>query len=410
MSELVIVIVLFILSGFFSGSETALTALSTARADMLYGEKRFGSKSLKWLKSHPNRMLITILVGNNFVNIGASVYATVLATEHFGAIGPGIVTGVLTIFLLTFCEVTPKTLAVSYATNVSLFAAPIIRFLSRAMFPLIICFEYLARGMRSMGPETTEAIVTENEIVTMVGHGAAAGTIDENEEEMIRRVFEFDSLHAEDIMVPRHKVFSMKGDQLIKDVVSLVLEQGYARIPLHDDNPDVVNRVLHIKDFIHQITKDDINKTLYQIAREPIFIPVNQPLDELIHTLRRQKQKLVIVVDEFGTMQGVLTLEDIIEELVGEIYDDRDVPVMSQLRELPDGDLLIEGVAEIRLLEEYFGIELGGKPTDSVNLWILNHHAHIPEVGEQFEIDGLNVRVEKADRRQITQLRVKISN
>lgn len=406
MIDLVVLLVLLVLSGFFSGSETALTSLSRARAQSMAKESQPGAKALWKLKRNTTRMLVIILIGNNLVNIGASALATVLATDVFGHFGPGIAVGVLTLVILVFGEVTPKSWAAHHAERVSLVAAPILLVFGRLVFPLVWVLEQFSEWLHRSTAIGSEPMVTESEVISMVEHGAEEGSIQDEEVEMIERVFAFDDLKVRDVMTPRSEIFSLPGHMSIRDALPDILSGSYSRIPLYSANPDDIVGLVHLRDLLDAIGHGEEGEPLMKIARDPLFVPQSQPIDELFAALRKSKRHLAMVVNEYGMLQGVVTLEDLLEELVGEIYDESD-RMPETFRELETGVVVVGGITEMRTVADYFGFdEPPCKPTDTVSLWVLDHAGRIPRAGEGFIIDGLLVKVIRASNRFIQQVRI----
>ncbi len=395
--------VLLILSGFFSGSETALTSLSMARAEALRKEGRRGAETLFRLKQDTSRMLITILIGNNVVNIAASALATVIATEAFGHLGPGIAVGLLTIFILVFGEITPKSIAVHHAERISLFVAPVIYAFMRLIFPLVWLFQLFTDWLKNRTGTTTVPSVTETELITMVEHGEKEGIIETDEREMIERVFNFNDLKAEDVMTPRRQVFRLDGRLSIEQLLPEVLKNVYSRIPLYLSNQDEVKGLLMLRDILACVSSGQAHKQAIEIAKTPLYTPANTPIDKLIINLRQKKRSMAIVVDEHGIMIGVVALEDIIEELVGEIYDETD-QLPEGLMSLDDNRVLVNGMTELRVIEEYFAVDLPGKPTDTINFWILGHIERIAVEGDTFDFDGFHIQIQAASSRRVHQV------
>ncbi|MBF0109432.1 MAG: HlyC/CorC family transporter [Magnetococcales bacterium] len=406
MSNLVVLLVLLSLSAFFSGAEIALVSLSKIRVEALLREKRRGAKALYLLKKNPNRMLAIILIGNNVVNIAASAIGTVLATHYFGTLGPGLAVGFLTLLILIFGEITPKTIAVNHSTSISLTVAPVILFFGRIVSPIIWLLEHFTSWLQSHFNLQAEPMVTESEVVSMVNHGANEGTIEHDEREMIKRIFAFDTLRAGDVMIPRAEVVTMDGNRTIRNALGEILSHRHSRIPLHTGDTNDITMVVHLRDILSAIHADRWDVSLMDIAHTPMFVPVNQRVDELFESIRKKKERTVIVVGPFGNMRGLCTLEDLVEELVGEIYDDKETP-KEFFHPTPDGELLAEGKVTMRRVHEYFGdIHLNCKPTDSINEWILRSVQRIPAANEQFVIDDLWVAVERASLNRIHNVRM----
>jgi CBS domain containing-hemolysin-like protein len=400
-NEFLLLLLLLVLSGVFSGSETALVALSLARAEGLRREGRHGAPALYQLKRDPSRMLITILIGNNVVNIAASALATVVATERLGHLGPGIAVGVLTILILVFGEITPKSLATRYSERISLMLG-----FMRLVYPLVWIFSQLTTWVQKRTGAARDPTITESELISMVEYGEEEGTIEADERAMIERVFTFSDLEVEDVMTPRRQVFTLDRRRTIADVLPDMMAHGYSRIPLYEEDSNEVLGVVYLRDVFEAVVEGHQDQPLGSIGRKPLYAPISQRIDELITLLRRRKQHLAIAVDEHGSMQGVVTLEDLLEELVGEIYDESDED-REEYMEIEPGEIVVDGGAELRVVEQYFGRDLPGKPTDTVNRWILLHTGRIPEADERFTLDGLDVLVRQASGSRIDELLLK---
>lgn len=408
MTELVVLLVLLIFSGIFSGSETALVDLSIGRVEGLVKEGRPGARALYHLKRDPSRMLTTILIGNNVVNIAASVMATVIATRWFGGLGPGIAVGALTVVILIFGEITPKSLATRYSERISLVIAPPMLAFMRVIYPFVWLLGKFTTWVHRLTGTERDPTVTESELLSMLGHGEREGTIEHGEREIIERVFSFHHLKVRDVMTPLGDVSSLDGSQSVEEALPLASGVPYTRIPLYDEDRDNLYKVLYLRDLLTAIADGRGESRLDEIAHEPLFVPQYQTIDELFDRLLRKKRHLAIVVDEFGTIRGIVTLEDLLEELVGEIYDESDVAPSVATR-VSEHELAVEGSTELRVVEEFFGTDLPGKPTDTVSFWILNNTATIPEGNAVFAIDGLEVEVTEASPRRINQVRIRRS-
>ena len=402
MNEFIALVVLLFFSGVFSGSEAALVALTQGRVEGLLKEGRGGAQALSKLKSDPSQMLITILIGNNLVNIAASALATVIATEWFGRLGPGIAVGVLTIVILIFGEITPKSLATRYAERISLFIAPPMLGFMRLIYPLVWIFGQFTTWVHQTTVAQRDPTVTESEIIGMVGYGEAEGTIDSEERRMIERVFEFNDLEAADVMTPRSQIFALNSSASVGKVLREATRSGYTRIPLFEIEPDKIYKVVYLRDILEAYADGHTKMGLSKIAHTPLFVPENQSIVELFAILRGEKRRLAVVLDEFGVAQGIVTLEDVLEELVGEIYDEDE---KQRAYKLIDEDTIeVDGTIELRVVEDYFDTELPGKPTDTVSRWVLNHVERIPQEDEQFTINDLVVTVAKASHHRIRQI------
>jgi CBS domain containing-hemolysin-like protein len=406
MMEIIALLVLLVFSGVFSGSETALVALSMARVESLVKEGRAGARALHQLKEDPSRMLTTILIGNNLVNIAASALATVMATREFGSAGPGIAVGVLTLFILVFGEITPKSLATRYSERISLFIAfPLLAFM-RLIFPLVWLFGQFTNWIHHLTGGTSDPTVTELELIGMLGYGVEEGAIEHHERKIIERVFAFNDLKVRDVMTPKGKIFSLDGALTVAEALPLVSRERYSRIPLFAGQSDNLTKVLYMRDLLRASANGQMDERLVNIAHEPLFVSQYQAIDDLFATLRKRNRVSSIVVDEYGDVRGIVTLEDLLEELVGEIYDESDV-APREVSSVSGSEIIVEGSTELRVVEKFFNLELPGKPTDTVSLWVLSHTEYIPRENETFSIDNLDVRIVEASDRSIDRVNIR---
>ena len=237
----------------------------------------------------------------------------------------------------------------------------------------------------------------------MVEHGVEEGVIESDESRLIERVFTFGDLMVADVMTPRKDVFSLDQNLKVSEVLSEIIKVPYSRIPFYEIYQEEVRHILYLRDILEALADEAPDIQLFEIAHEPVYVPETQPVDELITLLRKRHRHLAVVVDEHGTLQGIVTLEDLLEELVGEIYDESDKNP-DQYTELPNAGILIEGSAELRVVEEFFSADIPGKPTDTVSKWLLEHTERIPEQGEKFRFDGFEIRIQAASRRRVHQV------
>lgn len=405
MGEFIILVVLLMLSGVFSGSETALVALSMGRVQALVKEGRIGSAALYRLKKDPSQMLTTILIGNNLVNIAASALATVIATREFGSVGPGIAVGLLTFFILVFGEITPKSLATRYPERISLFIAmPLLAFM-RLIYPLVWMFSKFTTWVYHLTGGKEEPTITESELISMLGYGVQEGEIEHDEKEIIERVFSFNDLTVRDVMTPMRDIFSLDGRQTVAEVLPVVIQKPFSRIPLINKETNHFYKTLHLRDLLEASANERDDELIENIAHEPLYVPQYLAIDDLFAKFRRRSRIFAIVVDEFGDERGIVTMEDLMEELVGEIYDESDITPKA-VEQISDNEIVVEGSAELRIIESLFEMDLPGKPTDTVGLWVLSHTEKIPKVDETFIIDGLKVKILHATNRSIEQVSI----
>jgi putative hemolysin len=406
MFELSVLVVMVILSGVFSGSETALVTLSMARVDALVREGRGGAHALYQLKRDPSRMLTTILIGNNLVNIAASALATVMATRSFGHAGPGIAVGALTVIILVFGEITPKSLATRYSERISLFIAmPMLAFM-RLIYPFVWLFGHLTTWVYHLTGGQGDPTVTESEVISMLDYGEQEGTIEHDDRQLIERVFAFNDLCVRDVMTPQGRIFALDGSMTVGAALPLVTGASYSRIPLYCEHPADLKKILFLRDVLDSVAAGKLETRLDEIAHDLIYVPQQQSIDELFHQFRKSRRHFAGVVDEYGTVRGIVTMEDLMEELVGEIYDESDI-APSELARLSEHEVSVEGGTELRQIEEFFGIDLPGKPTDTVGFWVLSSIEYIPREQEVFTIDGLEVTIVSASARHIERVTIR---
>jgi putative hemolysin len=396
---------LVVLSGFFSGSEIALFSLTEARTRMLVEERRRGAVVLARLKANPEKLLTTILVGNNIVNIGAAAIATAVALDAFGSQGVAYATGVMTLVVLIFGEITPKSYAAAHSARVSLMVAPIIYFLSRALMPVVIPFEALTRWMVRRSRKAGMPTVTEGEIREMTAIGLREGAIEEHERQIIERVFRLDRTRAWDMMTPRVEIFAWPADRTLGEIAAELPAVRFSRIPVYDETVDDITGVLYTRDAFAALIAGQRDLPLGEIAREPFFIPGSLPATKLLAAFQSRRIHLGIVIDEYGGTDGLVTLEDILEELVGEIVDETDDERQPIVR-ISRSEILVEGGADVREINHFFNTSFPQLEHRSINGYLLEELGRVPKPGEEIEREGVIIRVEEASETQVVSARV----
>ena len=403
--SLITLFLLIVLSALFSGAETALFSLSDIKARNSFKEKKRGSKTLQKLKEDPHRLLITLLVGNNIVNISASALTTMLAIQYFGSATVGIATGVLTMIILVFCEITPKTYAHKNALKISLLVAKPIKIMSTLIYPLIWILEKITSlVMKLTGDTNKEQLVTYEELKTTISLGAEEGVIRKDEEEMLKNVFDFAKQRVEDIMIPRKEIFSISAKTKSDDVVTMITEKGYSRIPVYDGDDENIIGILYAKDLLKKITTKETISSIKDIIRPPFFIPETKKVDLLLKEFKKKRQHMAIVVDDSGGIEGLVTLEDLIEEIFGEIYDETDKKEILIRR---SGDsYLVDAKISIEDLNEEIGTNIQDDHFNTVAGYIINNLGRIPKKGEKIDLKNITVTIEDAQDNKINKIRV----
>jgi putative hemolysin len=403
--SLLLLAFLILLSGFFSGSEIALFSLGEARVRALAEEGRRGSSALAELKSNPERLLATILIGNNIVNIGAASFATALALQAFGSQGVAYATGAMTLLVLVFGEITPKGLASANNVRFGLFVAPVILLLSRVLYPLVAPLEALTRWFVRRSDRVGAPTVTEGEIreMTLIGH--KEGSIDERERQIIERAFWLDEKRAWDIMTPRVEIFAWPGQRTLREIAGELKALRYSRIPVYRDTIDEVSGVLYTRDAYQALVAGQHDLPIAQLAREPLFVPGSIPLTKLLSEFQTRRIHMGVVIDEYGGTDGLVTLEDILEELVGEIVDETDIERQPILR-VSRHEIEVEGGADLREINHFFNTAFPQLEHRSFNGYLLDELGYVPKPGEEVDREGVLIRVVEASDTQVLRARL----
>jgi putative hemolysin len=403
--ELLFLAVLILLSGFFSGAEIALFSVGEARVRALEEEGRRGSVALALLKSNPERLLATILIGNNIVNIGAASFATAVALDAFGSQGVAYATGFMTLLVLIFGEITPKGFASANNVSVSLAVAPIIMFLQRLLYPIVVPLEALTRWFVRRSNRMGVPSVTEGEIREMTAIGHAEGSIDERERQIIERAFWLDEKRAWDVMTPRVEVLAWPAARRLAQIAPELKTVRYSRIPVFGETVDDIVGVLHVRDAYQALVSGQRDVPLGALAREPLFVPGSISLTKLLSDFQTRRVHMGIVIDEYGGTDGLVTLEDILEELVGEIVDETDLERQPIVR-ISRHEIEVEGGADLREINHFFNTSFPQLEHRSFNGYLLDEFGHVPEPGEELERDGIRIHILTASETQVHRARL----
>ena len=402
--EIVILIFLFALSAFFSASETAITTLWPWKVKEL-AEEENGPFSL--LERDITRFLTTILVGNNLVNIAATALVTDLATKTFGDAGVGIATGVMTFLVLFFGEITPKSLAVHHADRIARVVVKPIYWLSILLYPIGRFFTWASTLiLRALGLEPRhEPLVTEDELRLILAGAERSGAIEAVEEDMIQGVLELGETQVKEIMVPRVEIVAVQADASLREFLDLVREHRFSRYPIYEENIDHIIGIALIKDLLDYVDDGRLDEVrVRSIAHEAYFVPENMPVWNLLRELRKRKMHMAIVVDEFGGTAGLVTLEDIIEEIFGEIYDETD-ELEQDIKELADGAYLIDAQTPLDDVAEALKTEFPDGEYETLSGFLYDRFGYIPKEGEVTEHGGWRFLIAEGDERKVTLVR-----
>ncbi|SDU62845.1 hemolysin family protein [Desulfobacula phenolica] len=406
--ELIVLIICLFLSAFFSSSETALFSISKIKALHVAKDGSKTGQLILDMKEDSHTLLTTILIGNNLVNIGASSLATALAISYFKSNAVGIATGTMTILILIFGEIFPK----SFANHNNILVARLVIYplfwLSKLFFPLIYLLNFIPRLHGTIN--TSHETVTEDELMTMVEVVEEDGEIKEEEKEFITNIFEFDDTSCSEIMTPRADMFVIDVSQEMD--IEQILKTGYSRIPVIEGSIDNIIGILHVKDlfasFQKACTSDfDTPLDVKQIMKKPYFIPESKKLDSLLQDFKQKKNHIAVVVDEHGGVSGITTLEDVVEEIIGEIVDETDRLIPDIVR-LKGNKWLVTGKIDIDDLNKKIELKIPESNTyDTFSGFFLSQIGRIPEPGESIIIDKWTVTVKDMDGNRIQSFIIK---
>ncbi|MBM7623160.1 hemolysin family protein [Sporohalobacter salinus] len=406
--ELVVLGSLFILSGFFSGSETALMSVNRVKVRHLAQEGDSKAELVDNLLGQPNKLLTTILVGNNLVNVAASSIATALAIEVFGAKGVGIATGGVTLFILVFGEITPKSFATQNSELASKWVAGYIQIFSYIFFPFIKVLTFVTNFIiKALGgqPQKNEPFVTEEEIKKFVTVGEKEGVIESDEKEMINSIFDFDDTLVKEIMVPRIDMVCVDIETSVDDLVEIIIDWGYSRIPVYNDTVDNIVGILYAKDLLTFLNNEGPSE-LRKIMRPAYYVPETKEVDTLLTELRKERIHMAIVLDEYGGTAGLITIEDLLEEIVGDIQDEYDEEE-NLIEVISKNEILVDAKVDIDEVNEIMDIYLPEEDYETVGGFILSTLGYVPEAGEEIEFNNLKLIIEETIQRRISEVRIK---
>ena len=407
--RLLALLILLILSGFFSGSETALLALDKLRVRFLQQKQRPGADKLAALLDNPDRLLSGILVGNNLVNIAASVIATGLCVSYFGEQGEWLTILILTPVLLIFSEVCPKTYAAQYPEKMSFLVLNPIRFVVWLLAPVIFIVSSISRLMTSFlrKKEAESLSVSEDEIKAMIEVGEESGVVAVEQRQMLHGIFDLSETRVRDIMIPRTEVNGIDMSAGLLDVLAIAREMRHSRFPVFRDNLDTIIGVIHSKDILGYVGQAE-QFSLQELSRKPYYVPESKRIGVLLQSFRKRREHLAIVVDEYGGVEGIVTLEDVVEEIVGDIHDEYDTEELD-FRKLGTGHYLIDAAMPLREVNRRFGLSLPEEHVTTLAGHLLQIMGKIPIEGDYCEEGNLLLRVRRMEDRRIEEIEMVIS-
>ena len=405
----IILIVLLILSAFFSATETAFTSVNRARMKVMADDgNKSAKKALHYVENY-DRLLYTILIGNNIVNLTLATISTLLFTEVFvssASLAATMSTIISTVTVLIFGEITPKTLAKEFPEKVAMFVTPIIGFFSIILYPLNMIFTGWKILLRKIFKFKSDDVITEEELLTYIEEAKEDGTLDNNETELISSAIEFNDAEVGDILVPRVNVIAVEENTPMKDIRLIFSEHGFSRLPVYRGSIDTIIGMIHEKDFYAAYTAGVAN--IKGIVTSMALATEHMKISTLLRSMQKQKVHMATVVDDYGGTLGIVTLEDILEELVGEIWDEHD-EVVDYFTKLDDDHYLVDGNAELSEFCEIFSQEEDEESdSNTVSGWIIERSGDIPPIGYSFDYNNLTVTVTKRTLKKVLEVKVEI--
>ena len=412
--QLVAIVLMVMLSAFFSSAETALTTVNRHRLRSLAEKGNKSAQKVLRLIENPSKMISAILIGNNIVNIGASSLTTTFVAEQLGNVYVGVATGILTLVILLFGEITPKTLATLYSEKISLIYIHIVLPMTMILTPVIWIVDKLSSAIYfvlRIDKNKAKDTMTEGELRTIVDVSVEDGVIEKEEKSMINNVVDFGDSKAKDVMIPRADMALVSVDATFDEVFELFNEEHYSRLPVYDDNKDSVIGILYMKDLFlyqNQADKKQQSFSVRNIMREPFFVYEYQKTSSIMAEMRNRFVSLAIVLDEYATAVGLITIEDLIEEIVGEIRDEFDMDELETVTKLEENRYEIDGSIKLTDLEDSIGIRLESEDYDSLGGYVIELLDHLPTVGETVKKDGITLKVVSMDKNRIDRVAILI--
>ena len=404
MSEITIAILAaaILFSAFFSGVETALMSLNMAKVKALATQGKKGSGALYRIKQNPHRLIITILVGNNLVNIFAASLATVIFTEMFGSSGLGIATGVMTFLILVFGEIVPKTIAINKAERVALIVAGPIEALSYVLHPLIIFLDAISRILSRIAGSKDESQLSDEELKTIVTMGKEEGLLSNEAAEMMHNVLEFEG-RVTKIMTPEPDVKMIDGKKSLRSIISYVVKMPYSRYPVYMKSRDNVVGILDVDDVLKYVKNKKLSAKAKDVAKKAYFVPESKEIEDLFSEFENKKIPLAIVVDEYGSVAGLVTLEDILEEIVGDIFD-KSKGAKSYVKKIGKNVLKVDAKANLNDINKLIDLGFREKHVTTIAGFIEHKLQRIPQKGEKIMLKKASIEISEVTGRGIKEV------
>ncbi len=405
-TNILILCVLIVFSAIFSGIETALMAVGKVKVNSLVDQKRRGSLALKRIKEKTPRMIITILIGNNLINISAASFATVVFMEIFGSSGVGIATGIMTFMILVFGEITPKTFAAQNSVKVSLVASIPLEFLMKLLFPFVWFFEKITNFVNKLSGNKGDKEVSEEELKSFLIMGRKEGVLEKDEAEMMHNILEFKDTKVVDVMTHEDEVEMIDGNRRIRDVLEFVVKSEFSRYPVYLEERDNVVGIVDVDDILKVLHEKKTTKKIKSIAKEVLFVPESKDVDDLLGDLDKRNEKVALVVNEYEDVIGLVSIEDILEEIVGDVFD-KSRRRSSYLTKIDDKVFRTKAKIPLEELNKLLRVKLESETSNTLGGFIQDRLERIPKKGEKIKFRKLTFIIEKVTKKGIEVVKIK---
>ena len=406
--QIIALVILLIGSGFFSASETALMSLSRIKIRHMEEDGVRGAKLVGSLLEDSNRLLTSILIGNNIVNIAATSISTSLFITLWGAQGVAAATALMTVLVLIFGEITPKTISANTPEKVSLIVAKPIKIFMIILKPVVGIFNIITKiifKLLGVDDHGVRPFITEEELKTMVNVSHEEGLLEIEEREIINNVFEFGDMQAKEAMVQRLDIVAIDVEDSYEEIIELFKTEKLSRMPVYEETIDDIIGILNIKDVIFLSDEEIVNFDVKKYIRDPFFTYEFKKITQLLEEMKKDKSQMAIVVDEYGGTAGLITIEDLVEVIVGDIEDEYDEEE-DEIEVISSNEFLVEGSTKISDVNEVLDINLESEEFDSIGGYIIGYIKHIPEENEVIEVDGVKFNIESVDKNRIKKIRI----
>ncbi len=405
--QIIILIILVAFSAFFSASETAFTSLNKIRLKMMADEGNRRAALAYSMTDNYDKMLSTVLIGNNIVNIASASVATVLFIDALGeGLGSTMSTVVMTVLILIFGEVSPKGIAKEKPEKFACVAAPFLKVLMFIFSPFVAFFVVWKKMLKKLFKLESQDAITGDELINIVDEAEEGGGLDEEESDLIRSAISFSECPVGDVLTPRVDIVAVDKNDSVEEITKAFDESGFSRLPVYDETVDSIVGVIHIRDFNKHVVTG--GQSVESIIKDTVFVAKQMPISELLKLLQKEKTHMAVVSDEYGGTIGIATMEDILEELVGEIWDEYD-EVVEEFKQNDDGSVKVLCSTQVEKLFEYFELTVDGESESvSVGGWVLEQLGKIAEEGDEFRYENLFVKVTKVSERRVLEINVTV--